>query len=300
MRYLAYGLSVHSDLALPELITQPDGVDRSADVHFQVANIPTEGLPEGQQIGPFAWAAPQTLWLEVPGVARFLVRDGRSIQIDPAGSVADDRLRLFLLGAPLAALLLQRRHLVLQGSAAHTENRAVVCIGPSGTGKSALTAGMMGKGIGLLSDGIVAVDAEGRACAGAPRIKLWHDMVREMNVDPAGLQRLRPDLESFAYPAEPDFDAEARVAVRWVYVIVNGHRSEIQIEPIQDRERFVALHDDTYRAPFLKPMAVQFDHLKLCGALAGNVHMARVTRPKRGCTIELLTERVMADMADNS
>ena len=53
--------------------------------------------------------------------------------------------------------------LLLHAAAATHESGAVVIAGPSGAGKSTLIAGVVGAGLGYLTDDVLAIDASGRA-----------------------------------------------------------------------------------------------------------------------------------------
>ena len=88
MHTTCYGLTIASALALPEL--PPDTTtpaDRAPDVTIGFGVIDPAGLPGGKQLGPFLWVSDDALWLQVPEVARFLIRDGKRITIDPAPGI---------------------------------------------------------------------------------------------------------------------------------------------------------------------------------------------------------------------
>ena len=107
MLYHAYQLHIRSELALPELVS-PEGSMGEPQVTIRLGAVPADGLPDARQLGPYLWADPTRLWLQVPRVARFLIRDGREIVIDPAPGIDEDSLRVFLLGSAFGALLFQR------------------------------------------------------------------------------------------------------------------------------------------------------------------------------------------------
>ena len=163
---------IESDLALPELL--PASADQLAEpAHIQIrrADVATHGLPGGQQLGPFLWATPDSLWLEVPNVARFHVQCGNSILVDQAPGTDEDSIRVFLLGSALGAVLLQRGQLVLHGNAIRIGDQCMICAGSSGAGKSTLAAGFMQRGYQVLADDVVPMDRQCRALPGFPHIK---------------------------------------------------------------------------------------------------------------------------------
>lgn len=297
MHYSAYRLRLASDLALPELVPAGDagGVP---DVEIRSSRVASGGLPEGRQLGPFLWASPGQLWLHVPGIARFLVRDGRRIDVEPEPGADEDSVRVFLLGSALGALLSQRGLLVLHGNAVRIGDQCMVCVGPSGAGKSTLAAGFLRRGHEVLADDVVAVDAQCRALPGFPRIKLWQDVADRLAIDTEPLQRIRPDMPKFNLPVPAAGDGEP-LPIRWIYVLGSDHVDDFRFEPIQGMQRFMPLRQNTYRVRFLEGMVLKAEHLRLCGQLAGRVRLARVTRPRLGFALDAMVDRLAQDMADH-
>jgi len=296
MHYTAYQLSIRSDIALPELLS--DGADQvaTADVDIRLAKVAAGGLADGQQLGPFLWADRQSLWLQVPRVARFLVQGGHTILIDPEPGIDEDSLRVFLLGSALGALLFQRGHLVLHGNAVRIGGQCMVCVGPSGAGKSTLATGLMQRGHDILADDVVPVNAACHALPGFPRIKLWQDMAERLHIDTARLCRIRPGSEKFSLPVARPPDLPA-LPIRWIYILGSDQGDSVRLEPVDGLQRFRPLHDNTYRVRFLEGMALKAEHLQLCGRLAGRIRLARVTRPKGRFDLDALIDPLLADMA---
>jgi hypothetical protein len=64
--------------------------------------------------------SPGMFRLDVPGVARCRVEEGKNISIEPLPGSSPDKVRLFLLGSTMGALLYQRGFIPLHGSAVET------------------------------------------------------------------------------------------------------------------------------------------------------------------------------------
>ena len=128
MLYHCYNLAIKSEIELPEIFPLNQN-GRKPDVDIRVGKVASDGLKNGDQIGPFLWVSPDALWLQVPDVARFLVEDGNRITIDPASGIDEDSVRVFLLGSAFGALLFQRGLLVLHGNAVKIGDKCVVCVG---------------------------------------------------------------------------------------------------------------------------------------------------------------------------
>ena len=294
-RFEAYNLVVASEIDLPELLPYLRD-DREDDVSISRQPLPQEGLAGGVQLGPFLWASAREFWLHVPEVARFLVRDGTKIIVDPAPGVDEDSVRVFLLGSVFGALLLQRGRLVLHGNAIRIGSSSIVCVGPSGAGKSTLAAGFRRRGFPILADDVVAVDEHWRALPGFPRIKLWHDVAERLELEPESLKRIRPTLNKYNLPLGTSFGSEA-VPITRIYVLSDDHVDDVQLVELQGMAKFKQLLENTYRSRYLDGMELRPRHLGLLSGLSNRVKLARLVRPRGGFTLEPLIDRLLQDVS---
>lgn len=294
----AYGLRIDSELDLPELQQAPPDSGGEPEVRIRLGAVKPDGLADARQLGPYLWAGPRQFWLQVPAVARFLVSDGSEILVDPEPGIDEESLRVFLLGSAFGALLFQRGLLVLHGNAIQIGDQAMVCVGHSGAGKSTLAAAFLQRGYRILADDVVPVDAQCRALPGFPRIKLWQDTASRMQIDTAGLQRIRPEMEKFNFPVMAQF-ADRALPVRWVYILRGENQPDIRFEPVDGMNRFLPLRANTYRVSFLKGMGLNGEHLRLIGQLAARIRLVRITRPDHGFELDALVDRILADIAAN-
>jgi len=296
LNYKCYNLTVHSEIELPEMGV-PIDVSGKPDLRIVQGPVSPDGLKGGTQIGPFLWATPEAVQLHVPHVARFLISGGDSIIFDPEPGIDDDSVRVFMLGSALGALLFQRGYLVLHGNAIRIGDACIVCVGHSGAGKSTLAAAFMKRGYQLLADDVVPIDNDCRAIPGFPRIKLWKDAANKLEIETKGLRRIRPDMEKFNLPIADSFVTEP-LPVSHIYLLNSDHDSTFTSQSITGIQRFRPLYNNTYRVKFLENMALKPDHLKLCGKLAAQTKLTRVTRPRDGFDVNRLVDHILADMAD--
>jgi hypothetical protein len=292
MYYSAYQLLIHSELPLPELIV----VDRAAqvDVTIRFASVSPDGLEGGKQVAPHLWATENELYLDITDVARFLISNGNEILIEPAAGADDDSIRLFLLGSAFGALLFQRDLLVIHGNSVRIGEQCLICVGPSGMGKSTLAAAFMRRGFDILADDVVPVNKEGEALPGFPRIKLWQDAAQQFAIDTAELCRVSPQTDKYNLPIQAM--EQKALPVRWVYILRNDDVDEISIEPISGMEKFLPLKNNTYRVRFLEGMELKSQHLGMCGKLAGQIKLARITRPKKGFVADKMVDAILNDI----
>ena len=298
MRYHCYNLDIDSDLELPEMLSL-ETAPCAPDVRIRLRKIGTNGLVDGIQTGPYLWISPQALWFYVPHVARFLIRNGNLILVDPEPNVDEESIRVFLLGSALAALLFQRGYLVLHGNAIRIGDQCMICAGPSGAGKSTLAAAFLERGYRMLADDVVPVDNHCRAVPGFPRVKLWKDVADNMGIDTTGLRRIRPQLEKFSLPLTTGFNSEP-LPIRWIYILNSHEEPTFQSELIRGRQRFQRLYHNTYRVRFLESMNLRPDHLKRCGQLASRIHLTCITRPEHGFKLDTMVDHILAGVAAHS
>jgi len=295
--YSAYGLIIQSDIELPELCDVEPPENKEDVVQIVVGQIDQTKLTEQNRKGPYLWAHDMSLWLKIPNVATFEILDGRHIVIEREPNVDDDSIRVFLLGSVFGALLFQLQYLVMHGNAIRVGNRALICVGRSGIGKSTLAAAFMQRGYPILADDVVPINASGVALPGFPRIKLWKQAANFLNIATAPLKKIRPGIEKFNVPLETNFCTEP-LPVRWIYLLNSERkRKEIEIDAIRGMGRFKPLRRNTYRLQYLEGMNLQAQHLKLVGKLAGKIHLARLVRPEEPFSAPELVDAILTDIA---
>ncbi|PWQ92595.1 hypothetical protein [Leucothrix pacifica] len=291
--YTYYDLNVRSDLPLPELLkgTASD----NPDVVIKKGLVSATGIEGGSVLGPFLQTTPQSLWLSVPNVARFLINEGKEIVYEPHEGIDEDSIRVFMLGSCTGALMFQRDHMILHGNAFQVGDGCVVCVGNSGAGKSTLAAAIMQRGYRIISDDVCPIDAQGFAISGMPRIKLWKDSADRLAIDTNGLKRIRPELQKFNYPLNGSFCSQP-LPVKAVYILNTHNESEFEVERINGMDKFEPLKQNTYRFAYLKGMSMEKRHFKQCAKLATNIHLSRLTRPRSGFQLEKLVDFILDDI----
>lgn len=276
--YSAFGLSLASALPCPELAAgspYPDVVIRYGEVPL--------ALPTARASGVRYQAAPGLLLLTVDGVARFLVRQGQEIVIDPAPASDEDSIRLFLLGPAIGALLQQRGILTLHGSAIEVDGGCIGFLGRSGVGKSTLAAALCRRGYRFVTDDVCAVSlahaAIPRVHPGYPQMKLWADMLRTFGESTAPLRRVRPQLDKHAWPV-PEAFHPAPLPLRRLYVLHTTTTDSLTFHALGGPEKLMVLKNHTYREPFLDGLDGRVPHFTICAAIATQIPMHRIVRPQ--------------------
>ncbi len=288
--YMAYGLRMRSPIALP-FAPSPSAPDQEPDVVIRVGAAPA-ALP-APVIKTKVWeSAPSAFLINVDGVARYLVTEGRDILVEPCGS--DHDVGVFLIGSVFAALLQQRGVVTLHASAIETRAGAVLFLGSSGAGKSSLLAAMQQRGHAMLADDVTGVllDSGGRptALSAFPAMRLWADALDELGWQHRTRGRVRKGLEKYLAPVER-FRATP-LAVCAAYMLTPSPGSGIEIEACARSTAFEHLLKCTYRKRCMHGLGQRPAHFRAVAAMAGQVPVFRVKRPAHPMRINALADEI--------
>ena len=279
--YRAYGLSIRSDLPLPEL--DPDAAEQpDLTIRLGKAGLP---LPRASPDAVYEFGEDRQ-YVAWPGVAAFLIRGTSTIDIEPAPGVSEPLLNLPLLGPIMALLLHLRGLLVLHASAVDLGGRGAVFLGKKGAGKSTTVAAFIARGHRLLADDVLAFDfpaaAEPCILPGFPQLKLVNDAASRLVLD--GAVDMPPPI--------PDFPkrqrrltgrfSHATVAPHRIYMLARGESAAIT--PLSAQDALGALLWFSFASLFKRrhmPLgtAQVSRHLAQCAALAGLARVARLEAP---------------------
>ncbi len=288
-----YGLVLRSELPLPEL---PHATPAEPDL--TVRTTPLTGRPaDAVHLPRGLWRSGDRWGVTIDGVAAFEARGGRELLVDPAPGADPAQLRLYLLGTMLGAAMMQRGHLVLHGNAVRIGDACAVVVGHSGAGKSTLAAEFAARGLPVLSDDVVPIDASGHALPGRPRIHLWSDALARLGVDPGRLERVHHHHDKFVLPLD---DAVEPVPVRWIYVLERHAGQELALLPVRGAGTYPLLHEHTYRREFVTGAEASREHLRQCAALTRTARLSRVLRPATTMTAAATADAILDDIDDDT
>ena len=285
--YAAFGLLWRSSLALP--FAHRSGQPKPADVTVRVGKTPAH-LPSAASGTPDCWeASPGTALLAVPDVARYLVRR-REIVIEPGGGSGDD-IVTFLVGPVAIALLQLRGVATLHAASIDIDGEAVVLLGTSGIGKSALARALVARGHGLLADNVTGlVPAGGRIAAlpAYPRLRLWEDLVAETERQ----QPTREGLKKY-WRATPCITTEPR-PVRAVILLQSHNQALVDVLRVPARDAFGVVWAHTAGTRLLNALGQRGVHYRAALALVRDAPFVRVRRPDQVFRTATLADEVAA------
>jgi hypothetical protein len=297
-RYRIAGLAVSSDLELPGF---PPGPDGDADVVIARAAVPPM-LADADACGP-TWAMrPGRFLLAVPGVARFLLREGAAIDYEPAAEAEPGDLAAFTLGAAFGVLLHQRGLVVLHASSVCVNGKAALFLGASGAGKSTLAAALVRRGYRLVADDFCVI---GVGAAGQPLVhpdgglpKLWIEAIEELALTERPARPVRGRLQKFYVEPPSGAMSDAPMPLGPAYVL---REARAPLRPGIDRPNIVdAAHlvrSNAYRPGVVRKMGQEALYLLTSAALGNGDGLFWLTRELDFAAIDQVVERLEAHWA---
>ncbi|RJE91141.1 aldolase [Paenibacillus sp. 1011MAR3C5] len=294
LQYRAFGLSVHSDMVLPEL-SELDSGSSFADVVVKVDSF----LKNGFDAKPYHFVAEDhTVTVKMPDAGVFRVQDGDKIIVSPYAGADEDLIRLYVLGTCFGIVLLQRGIYPLHGSALAIHGKAYAIVGQSGAGKSTLASALIAKGCRLLSDDVIAVSidpltGQPTVAPSYPQQKLWQNSLEAMGQSYEALRSIFGRETKYCVPLTDSFQSTSLPLGGVFELTKNAEHSGIALEPVGKLERLPLLFQHTYRYQLIERMNVMKWHFEQSAALASRLNIYRLRRGESAFTAPELADLVL-------
>jgi hypothetical protein len=248
-----------------------------------------EHLPGGEPAGRHMQAKPGQLLLVVPGVGRFLVSGGITIDVAAEPGADPGLVALLLHGSARSALIHQRGELPLHAATLVPPggDAAIAICGASGAGKSTLAAALSRRNWLLVADDTTRVTWSGiyaMAWPSCASIKLWRDASEAKGIDIATLHRVAADLDKY-YLRVPARDEPVRLAA--IAELAAGEPAP-SLSP-NAGEKMALLTRHTFRQAHIRPLGRTADYARLVAHVAGTCRIMQFHGSR---------ERPVAELAD--
>jgi hypothetical protein len=261
-----------------------------ADVSVELGAV-GKTLAEATARGVLWAAAPGRLWLEVPGVARYLSSEGRTLTIEPlAGSDMETVARHARL-TPLAGLCYQRGLEVWHAATAARDGRALVLAGDSGAGKSTLLAALVGRGWQMLGDELAPVtvgeDGTVSVLPTGGEVRLWPDGIERLAETP-GFAEAFAGAAPVAGPrwlSAGDRTAGGPVAVAWIWRLTLHNLPGLKVEGQEGFAGFDAVGSLAFLGRMAHTLLDRQVHLRAAAAVASGIPHHVLRRPRGDWTV---------------
>ena len=279
--YTAHGLVITSEIEISEYSVSK-GAFEQPDVSITHGHVATEGLSNPNWQRQLTQVNPNAVWMDVPGVARFLITDGAKITVDAYPEADNADLCAFLVGSCIGAILHQKGFLVLHASAVVYRDKLIVICGESGAGKSTTASIFAQQGAHVFTDDILVIDQNGQAWPGSGSLRLWKNALKALGKDSEGHKQIRRELPKFSVPAEnpwPSSDARPVDAIAILEANSFVEFQECLSEPITGMQKFKELREQSFRRDAVSAMGHGRKHLQQSAQFLATLPMFRVKRP---------------------
>ena len=296
--YTGFGLRIASEIEFPELLPT---INDQPDIFICEDVIPDELFPEKDTTRVHVIFKEKEFLLNLPGIAKYQVTGGKQITIDFYPTSDAGTVRLFLLSITMAALLTQRQKILLHASAIIWNEKLILFLGESGSGKSSIAAELSRRGYNLFTDDVCVLETrqdnndQVLAYASYPMMKLWDDTILALDhSDYDRSHKLRPSLPKFGQFFHEKFITTA-YPVQKIFVLnpLIENPQEYSVKRLQGMEAFEKLSQHTYRKQFIQESSLlQAIHFKLMGTLIREKEVFEITRSKKYSDINTFTNFV--------
>ncbi|WP_295886509.1 hypothetical protein [uncultured Thiohalocapsa sp.] len=192
--------------------------------------------------------------LDYPRVAAYRIDDdGCSIDCERYAGAAMSEVRRLLIDQALPRLFAHRDNLVLHAAGVELWGSAICLMGPSGFGKSTLSAALVGVGGTVLCDDALRVDccATGVSCVGAyPGMRLWPDSVARTHISGYRQSPVSPVSSKLRCLPEVSTEAAQLVPLGGVVLLdqpVEGGPGHIELSPTTRMEAMAYLLSQCFK-----------------------------------------------------
>lgn len=294
--YSIHGLTVQSQFEIAGLRSAPSPRGE-ADVSIELGKAPSE------LAGPVAFAdgsqvSGQEILLNVQDVARYWMRDGRSIVVDRYPGARTNDVLIYLLGSGLAGILHQKGYFPLHASAFVRGDHCVGFMGDSGVGKSTLAALLSLRGFRLLSDDVlVTIPTADRQLLAMPS-----SVAVKLTPHSASLTGFKNHPECFdgsdqaklrIEASERFAEQPARLAALYLLKWLNPASAPPEVERIQPFDALKVLRQNVYQPALIDAMGREGPFLTFASTVISRVRLSEFRRGRCLEAIQAQTDTLM-------
>jgi hypothetical protein len=276
-----------SEIDIPELHTSRGSGERSVTIRLGGIPAVIEGAIACDR---FCQLNATEYLLDIPGTARYYVRNGSDVRVDIAPGAPIANVSTYLLGSVFGVLCHQNGLLPLHASAVESRGAVIAFLGDSGAGKSTLAACLQRRGHRIVSDDICLLESAAsntmRVVPVAGWLKLWHESLQHLGETPDEQNRVFSTDDKyrlFLEPSEsPSSEPQASRLTRVVFLDKNSDPNSgapPTLEPLTTPDAIAALMDMTYAAYVPGLTGQQSRVFRQCARVFEHARAYRLTVP---------------------
>ncbi|WP_026694362.1 HPr kinase/phosphorylase [Peribacillus kribbensis] len=291
--YKAFGLSVTSDIFLPELPVLEEAAT-SSDIEISIGELSKLWSELSSENNAFV-IKKEFIMVHVPKVAIFSIRDGSKITVSPLGEYDEDLVRLYLLGTCMGAALIQRKVLPLHGSAIAIDGKAYAIIGDSGAGKSTLASEFLNRGYQLLSDDVIAVTMDGHiplVTPAYPQQKLWDESLSIFGLESSKYRSVFGRENKYCVPVTSSYISDP-LPLAGIIELVKTEEKDMTFQRVEKLERLQTLFLHTYRNFLIYPLGLMDWHFNMTVNIINTLDIFQLQRPNKGYSPDFIASLIL-------
>ncbi len=243
--YLAFGLTVASEIDLPLPTTNNESIDVCVEIDATPQN-----LQNPIRVGHDFELSENELLVHIKNLASIWIRNGTTITIQLKNPDREFRdLGLYVLGSGLGSILEQRGACCLHASSVVRDGCCHLFIGNSGTGKSTISAALTSSGFEHFSDDVCPLQLKNNvlfAKSGYPTSKLWPDSLAQLNIAGDELPVVRSDISKKRL-SWSDQGANHESPVASIFALCPMPEGEIAVNRVSPADAFKICRGHRYR-----------------------------------------------------
>lgn len=296
--YKAFGFTIKSSIALPELKSMPSSLD-TVDIEIEFGNL-TEAWNSVSTPSNRFFVSKQQIMFHLAHIAIYSIENGNKIIVSPMEGTEESQLRLYILGSCMGAILMQRKVFPLHGSAIAIDGKAYAIVGHSGAGKSTLASAFIEEGYDLLTDDIIPLtfskeSGKPSVIPTYPQQKLWQESLTHFGHDSSNYKPLINRKTKFAVPVTNQF-SDKPLPLAGIFELVKTKEDHITLMPIQKLDRLQTIFNHTYRNNFIDGMNLREWHFQSAVKAINHVDVYQLRRPGLGFSVGELVDCVLGEI----
>lgn len=293
--YKAFGLTVQSEIALPELPQKLVERKDEADIIIQIDDIYNLWYKLSSPQNKFV-ITEDLVMFDIPDIAILSIQEGKKITVTPRKRYDEDIIRLYILGTCMGAILMQRRIFPLHGSAVAIDGKAYVFIGDSGAGKSTLATTFLNRGYQLLSDDVIAIsfskDKIPFVTPAYPQQKLWQESLTAFGMETSQYRSIYGRETKYTVPVPSQYFAEP-LPLAGVFELIKTENENIEVHRIQGLDKLKAFSYHTYRNFLIPGLGLREWHFSTSASIVDQINIYQLCRPISGFTAHQLASLIL-------
>ncbi len=277
--YYSNGLYLKSEIHFPELQTSikpPDFTITFGEIQ--------DVLEDANYSDDFQQINLQEYQLNIPSIAKFLVKNSNEVIIDVYSNSDERDVRMYFLASILPVLVHKYKLLPLHSCCINVNGQAFLIGGDSGSGKSTFALGMHRKGYDILNDDVSTIgfasNGNPLAYIGYRQIKLLTESLESYGYEISDFEKLNTEVVKYRFPLQEEIKNDS-LPIKAVFLFDHDPlKKDVEVEELRGLAAFLQLTKNTFRVELLKELGLKKNHFELCSKIAQKIKVFKVTRPQ--------------------